>query len=71
MSPFNTGVYANRNTDDARITVAMGQRYERRTDGITSAPVGDERDRVLFEEFGYSEEIVAQLPADDPPPHRE
>jgi N-hydroxyarylamine O-acetyltransferase len=66
MSPFNTAVYANRNTDDSRITVAVGQRFERRPDGITSAPVGDDRDRVLVEEFGYSEAIVAQLPADDP-----
>ena len=52
--------------DDARITIAVGQRFERRPDGITSAPLGDDRDRVLIEEFGYSDAIVAQLPADDP-----
>jgi N-hydroxyarylamine O-acetyltransferase len=66
MSPFNTAVYANRNTDEARVTIANGRRFERRPSGITSAPVGDDRDRVLIEEFGYSEEIVARLPADDP-----
>jgi hypothetical protein len=66
MSPFNTAVYANRNVDDARITVAIGQRFERRPQGITSAPLGGDRERVLVEEFGYSEAIVARLPADDP-----
>ena len=66
MSPFNTAVYANRNTDDARITIANGRRFERRPDGTDSAPLGHDRDRVLIEEFSYSEEIVAQLPADDP-----
>jgi len=66
LSPFNAAVYANRNVDDARITIAVGQRFERRPDGITSAPLGDDRDRVLIEEFGYSDAIVAQIPADDP-----
>jgi len=65
MSPFNTAVYANRNAGGARITVAIGQRFERRADGITSAPLGDDRERVLIEDFGYSEAIVSQLPADD------
>ena len=36
MSPFNTALYATRNTDDARVTLAFGQRFERRADGITS-----------------------------------
>jgi N-hydroxyarylamine O-acetyltransferase len=66
MSPFNTAVYANRNTEDARVTVGVGKRFERRPSGITSAPLGDDRNRVLVDEFGYSEEIVARLPADDP-----
>ena len=66
-SPFNTAVYAARNTADARINIAGGYRFERRVDGITSAPLGDDRERVLIEEFGYSEELVARLPADDPP----
>jgi N-hydroxyarylamine O-acetyltransferase len=71
MSPFNTAVYANRNTDGARMTVANGQRFERRAGGITSAPLGDDRGRVLVEEFGYSDAIVARLPADDPPAARQ
>jgi N-hydroxyarylamine O-acetyltransferase len=70
-SPFNTAVYATRTDEDVRLTVAFGQRFERRESGVTSAPVGDNRDRVLIEEFGYSEAIVARLPADDPPPDRE
>ena len=72
MSPFNTALYATRNTGDARVTVAFGHRFERRAEGITSAPLaGDDRVKVLVEEFGYSEAIVAQLPADEPPPGRE
>lgn len=70
MSPFNAAVYATRSLERARVTVAFGQRFERRADGITSAPLGDDRDRVLVDEFGYSEAIVAQLPTDDPPPAR-
>ena len=66
LSPFNTGVYATRSGPDRRVTVAFGHRFERTVDGITSEPLGDDRDRVLVEEFGYSEEIVAQLPPDDP-----
>jgi hypothetical protein len=39
---------------------------------MTSKPLDDgERRRVLIEEFGYSEAIVAQLPADDPMPARD
>ena len=67
LSPFNTAVYAARNTEDARIAVAFGQRFERRAEGITSAPLAGDRDRVLIEEFGYAEAIVAQLPPDDLP----
>jgi hypothetical protein len=67
MSPFNTRVYATRNTADARVTIGGMTRYERTAAGITSAELSD-RDRVLVEEFGFSEEIVAQLPPDDPNP---
>jgi hypothetical protein len=68
LSPFNTGVYATRSGTDIRVTVAFGQRWERRAGGITVAPLGDDRDRVLVEEFGYSESIVSRLPPDDPRP---
>jgi hypothetical protein len=59
---------ATRTTDDARFTVAFGHRFDRRPDGVTNARLGDDRDRVLVEEFGYSEAMVARLQADDPPP---
>jgi hypothetical protein len=67
MSPFNTMLYATRNTEDARVTLTYDARFERRPDGITSAPLGTDRQRMLIEEFGYSEAIVEQLPPDDPP----
>src|SRR5262249_50865700 len=72
MTPFNVSLHATRNaSDDARVTLAFGQRFERRADGTTSVPLArDERDRVLVDEFGYSEEIVARLPEDDPRPPR-
>ena len=66
MSPFNTMLYATRNTGGARVTLAFDTRFERRPDAIVSAPLGADRARVMIEEFGYSEEIVAQLPPDDP-----
>jgi N-hydroxyarylamine O-acetyltransferase len=66
MSPFNTMLYATRNTDDARVTLVFDKRFERRPDDITSTPLGADRARVMIEEFGYSEEIVDQLPPDDP-----
>lgn len=71
MSPFNTAVYATRNSTDVWITIASGQRFERRADTITSAALGDDRDQVLVAEFGYSEAVVARLPADDAPTSRE
>ena len=67
MSPFDTGLHATHNYDGARVTIAFGQRFERRVDGTTSEGLdAAERKRVLIEEFGYSESIVAQLPQDDP-----
>ena len=63
--PVQQGVFATRNTDDARITISVGQRFERRESGVTTSLDAD-RDRILIEEFGYSESIVARLPADDP-----
>ncbi len=64
--PFNETVYATRNFDGRRLTVAFGKRFEKTVDGITSVPLGDDRARVLVYEFGYSEAIVAALPADVP-----
>ena len=67
MSPFNTRLYATRNGANTRVTIGGATRYERTATGITSTELVD-RDRVLVEEFGFSEAIVAQLPPDDPRP---
>ncbi|HEX5096526.1 MAG TPA: arylamine N-acetyltransferase [Acidimicrobiia bacterium] len=68
-SPFNLWVHAVRNTERGRLTLTNGTRYERRADGgdTRALDVGD-RTKVLVEEFGYSEEIVARLPPDEAPP---
>jgi hypothetical protein len=70
-SPFNAGLHATHNDNGARVTIAFGQRFERRPDATTSRELDrDDRDRVLIEEFGYSESIVARLPDDDPRPEK-
>jgi N-hydroxyarylamine O-acetyltransferase len=68
QSGFNTALYATRSTPDMRVTLALGQRFERTPDGVSSRPLVDDRCQVLIEEFGYSEAIVAALPDDDPAP---
>jgi hypothetical protein len=68
MSPFNLSLHATRNTTEARVTLAFDHRFSRTVEDTTSEPLGDDRARVLVEDFGYSEEIVAALPADDPDP---
>jgi N-hydroxyarylamine O-acetyltransferase len=68
-SPFNTFLYATRNSPGTRVAIVGSTRFERTRAGITSAPI-DDRDRVLVEEFGYSEAIVARLPPDDPRPEQ-
>jgi len=71
MSPFNTGLHATHNFESARVTIAFGRRFERTPDGTTSTKLeAGARDRVLIDEFGYSEAIVAQLPEDEPQPAR-
>ena len=68
-SPFNTFLNATRDSTGRRTTIAFGQRFDRTADGVNSAPLEhDERTRVLVEEYGYSEEIVAALPPDDARP---
>jgi len=71
MSPFNAGLYATRSEPDRRVTLAFGHRFERTAAGVTKTRLGDDRARVLVDEFHYSEEIVAALPADDPAPPRQ
>ncbi len=68
MSPFNLSLHATRNTRDSRVTIAFDQRFDRTIAGVTTRALGDDRDRVLIEELGYSSEIVDALPADDPDP---
>ncbi len=65
MSPFNTVLYATRNDVDTRVTLLADSRFVRTTGGITDASMRDDRARVMIEEFGYSEEIVAALPPDE------
>lgn len=67
-SPFNTVLNATRNIEGGRVTAAFGQRFERTATGVTSMPLGDDRAAILVEDFGFSAEIVASLPDDDPPP---
>lgn len=69
FSPFNTFLMATKNIGDARVTLAVGQRWERTTDGVTSKPLeGDARVKAMVEEFGFSEEVAVALPPDDPRP---
>jgi N-hydroxyarylamine O-acetyltransferase len=65
-SPFNTFLNATKNVGDTRITLAIGRRFERTPDGVTNTPLeGDDRIKVMVEEFGYSEKIATRLPPDD------
>jgi len=71
-SPFNYEANARTNRGDEVVGVAFGDAVTLRVDGsVEQTPVTRaERDRVLIEKVGLSEEIVAQLPADveTPPP---
>ena len=68
-SPFNDTVHARRNLAEYVVIVALGQVF--RIDRATGASVPEDlegnrarRDAVLIDELGYSNEIVAALPAD-------
>lgn len=69
-SPFNTSLYATVNRADDVLSIGLGHRIVLDAGGRhTDGPLDDvQRHRILVEEFGYSEEIVAALPGDDPPP---
>jgi hypothetical protein len=56
------------NTPTSRLSASAGARRERTAASVTNEPYGDHRDELLIEAFGYSEEIVSQLPPDDPFP---
>ena len=68
MSPFNTHLFATTNRPGAVIGAAFGEYTVLDAVGRRSQPLGDDRERILVEEFGYSEEIVARAPADEVAP---
>lgn len=69
-SPFNYEVTARRNVGSEVRGIAFGQAVVLRNDGsVSSEPVATtERNRVLIEDLGISEEIVVQIPDDTPTP---
>jgi N-hydroxyarylamine O-acetyltransferase len=69
-SPFNFEIHARRIRGQTLVGVAMGQRVAFDAGGgVQQRPVSTlERNTVLIEELGYSEEIVDRLPADVPTP---
>lgn len=69
-SPFNYQLTARRNRGEEVIGLTFGQAVTLRPDGaVEQRPVENaERRRRLVEDFGMSEEIVAQLPPDRPTP---
>ncbi len=68
VSPFNTGVFATRNRSDDVLSVGMGRRIvlDGAGSNVSDPMTEPERRAVLIDEFGYSEEIVDALPADEP-----
>lgn len=69
-SPFNYQLTARRNRGDEVLGASFGNRVALTADGsVRIEPADDaERRRMLLEDFGMSEEIVAQLPPDRPTP---
>lgn len=69
-SPFNFELSARRNRNGEVVGVGFGHAVRLRKDGrVDRVPASHkERCRVLIEEVGLSEEIVAQLPDDVPTP---
>lgn len=69
-SPFNFEVSARRNRNGEVVGVGFGHAIRLRKDGgVDRAPASyKERCRILIEDVGLSEEIVAQLPDDVPTP---
>lgn len=69
-SPFNYQLTARRNRGEEAFGMAFGESVRLRSDGgVEKTSIDDdERRRRLVEDFGMSEEIVSQLPADRPTP---
>lgn len=69
-SPFNYELTARLNRGDEVIGASFGHAVTLGSDGtVTREPISTtERNRLLIEGLGLSEEIVSQLPADVPTP---
>ena len=68
-SRFNTRLFARKNVVGGVVCITRGARYVRDADGLTRRELAPkEVTQCLIEEFGYSEEIVARLPPDEPAP---
>ncbi len=67
FSLFNGMLYVRRNVDDGILTYGRGNLVRVTAQGDLSAEPVDPRDvpRLLIERLGVSEEIVAQIPADE------
>jgi len=67
MSPFNRSLHTTTLRGDATLTVRGSERFRRDANGTEAASLDDEtRLRVLVDEFGYSEEVAAHVPPDEP-----
>jgi hypothetical protein len=68
-SRFNTRIFARKNIPGGAVCVTRDARHVRTAAGLTHRDLTpEEQAKVLIEEFGYSPEIVARLPADEPDP---
>ncbi len=67
-SPFNSALYATTNRADHVLSIGLGSRIVLDASGLHGDGAMDDgtRRRVLVDEFGYSEQIVDELPPDDP-----
>lgn len=66
-SRFNTRLFARKNVAAGVLCVTRGVRHVRGPAGIARRELAPgEQARILIEQFGYSDEIVARLPPDDP-----
>lgn len=70
-SPFNYSVYIRKNRGEEVIGLAFGNKVTLHADGsVSEEPIRDVRHRnqILVEEFGLAEEVVNDLPDDQPLP---
>lgn len=68
-SRFNTRLFALKNVAGGAVCVTRGARHFRNAGGLSRRELAPgELEHLLVQEFGYSEEIVARLPPDEPEP---